>query len=344
MNCQEVMELMQRHVDGDLDPQETSRMTDHVGHCPECAGMLERLVLLSRGLDQLPRVVPPYSLVDAILPELDHWDAAGREVVAPAAFAPRAGRPRRTRRSWIAAMSVAAAAAVVTGLLLLNGSILGGTGGGQEAGSASPSEASDSNNVQDQMKTFATSMAPKASGAMDVPAAKQGAPGISDSPLAQMQSPSALPSAKPSSGDRKSSTGSTESAPSGSPAVSPDSEPRPAQPPTPSGGGNRGLTVNPNEKGSEPPSTEPPVTMPAVPEEVTSPDGFWRAVLTDGKLQVFRTSDDSLVYEQTPDKGMRSGLVWKEDSTAVDYTYTDAEGNQSNRSLQVVPQFQEIPR
>lgn len=75
MNCEEVMELMQRSLDGDLSLQEQTRMTDHIRACPECAVLLERLVRLSNNLADLPRVEPRFSLVDAILPKLDQIDA-----------------------------------------------------------------------------------------------------------------------------------------------------------------------------------------------------------------------------------------------------------------------------
>ncbi|MFC5450287.1 anti-sigma factor family protein [Paenibacillus aestuarii] len=74
MNCQEVMELMQRHLDEDLNTQEEMELQDHLRHCQECTEMFERLQRLSQELTQLPKVVPPYSLVDALIPQLDEID------------------------------------------------------------------------------------------------------------------------------------------------------------------------------------------------------------------------------------------------------------------------------
>jgi hypothetical protein len=74
MNCQEVMELMQRHLDGDLHAQEEEVLEAHLMHCLDCALMFERLQRLSDELTQLPKVVPPYSLVDALLPQLGELD------------------------------------------------------------------------------------------------------------------------------------------------------------------------------------------------------------------------------------------------------------------------------
>jgi hypothetical protein len=79
MNCLEVMELMQRQLDEDLDAQEEALLDAHLEHCSECAEMRVRLKLLSSELTNLPKVVPSYSLVDAILPRLNEIDlqAAG---------------------------------------------------------------------------------------------------------------------------------------------------------------------------------------------------------------------------------------------------------------------------
>ncbi|CAH1221010.1 hypothetical protein PAECIP111893_04660 [Paenibacillus plantiphilus] len=70
MNCQEVMEYMQRQLDGDLDEREAETLMTHTRHCQDCATMLDRLQLLSVGLENLPKVTPSYSLVDAIMPRL----------------------------------------------------------------------------------------------------------------------------------------------------------------------------------------------------------------------------------------------------------------------------------
>ncbi|OPH58624.1 hypothetical protein BC351_22715 [Paenibacillus ferrarius] len=74
MNCQEVMEFMQRQLDGDLDVQEEDELHAHLARCLDCAQMFERLQKLSDELTQLPKVVPPYSLVDAIMPQLAELD------------------------------------------------------------------------------------------------------------------------------------------------------------------------------------------------------------------------------------------------------------------------------
>ena len=74
MKCQEVMMYMQRQLDGDLAPKEEDELHAHLMHCLDCAQMFERLQALSDELSQLPKVMPPFSLVDAIMPQLLELD------------------------------------------------------------------------------------------------------------------------------------------------------------------------------------------------------------------------------------------------------------------------------
>jgi hypothetical protein len=74
MNCQEVIELMQRYLDQDLDKIEYNQMLDHIQDCPECSELFERLLNVSEQLESLPKVTPAFSLVDAILPKLQQMD------------------------------------------------------------------------------------------------------------------------------------------------------------------------------------------------------------------------------------------------------------------------------
>ncbi|WP_051286929.1 anti-sigma factor family protein [Paenibacillus taiwanensis] len=87
MNCTEVMTLMQRQLDHDLDELEHSLLTEHTSQCPACAEMFERLTMLHDDLEMLPKVTPRYSLVDAILPQLDEIDRRNSDQQA-AALAP----------------------------------------------------------------------------------------------------------------------------------------------------------------------------------------------------------------------------------------------------------------
>lgn len=129
MTCQEMMELMQRDLDQDLTAGEQQIMLDHLDQCPDCADLYTRLQLLSDELAQLPRVTPPYSIVDAILPQLEDIEthighdaglAAASERCMPATggkVVPLA--PRRGMFSW-KIFSGVAAAGIVLGMFLFN--------------------------------------------------------------------------------------------------------------------------------------------------------------------------------------------------------------------------------
>ncbi|MDP5273052.1 anti-sigma factor family protein [Chengkuizengella axinellae] len=76
MKCQEVIQFMQRDLDGDLNKDEQKQMLDHIESCHSCTEMFDRLKNVSNELEQLPKVTPPISLVDQILPQLDEIDQA----------------------------------------------------------------------------------------------------------------------------------------------------------------------------------------------------------------------------------------------------------------------------
>jgi len=137
MNCPEVMELMQRHLDEDLDQKEEAELAAHLQGCLDCRLMLERLQELSDELAQLPKVLPPFSLVDSILPQLDAIDrqASGQpEALAALGHIDRTetgdstvlpfDKSRRERRagspiSWKVAGGVVAAGLII-GLFAFN--------------------------------------------------------------------------------------------------------------------------------------------------------------------------------------------------------------------------------
>ncbi|WP_052350453.1 anti-sigma factor family protein [Paenibacillus gorillae] len=124
MNCQEVIELMHRQLDGDLDEQEHQLLLKHTRQCPDCAAMFERLKKLSSELENLPRVMPSYSLVDAIMPQLEQLEshriseAASMETseVNPGS---RSAAPRRRKPGW-RMWSGAIAASVVAGMFIVS--------------------------------------------------------------------------------------------------------------------------------------------------------------------------------------------------------------------------------
>jgi len=127
MICQEVIEQMQRSLDEDLTSAEYEAMMRHLESCPECAEMFEKLKLLSRDLEQLPKVTPPYSIVDSILPQLERIEQEHAEEAAsaepsgpllpdnpfPKEWTELKGRPWRDRVAWRWVGGVVAAGLVV---------------------------------------------------------------------------------------------------------------------------------------------------------------------------------------------------------------------------------------
>ncbi|WP_339798081.1 zf-HC2 domain-containing protein [Paenibacillus sp. FSL R5-0744] len=129
MKCAEVMEWMHRYIDQDLSQDEIVEMFRHIDNCPSCAEVFERLTLLSKELEQLPDVKPPFSLVDSILPQLAELDRSSREqsavrteepVVVP--FLRESSRGKPSKGTSIAARTGigAIAAAVILGIAIFN--------------------------------------------------------------------------------------------------------------------------------------------------------------------------------------------------------------------------------
>ena len=108
MRCEGVMELMQRCLDEDLTEEEKTCMLEHMKTCDSCAGMFERLNRLSEELVNLPKVTPPYSIVDSILPRLDEIDQQLAN-----SRSPKVSGWQRFRRSFSYRALAGAAAAVV---------------------------------------------------------------------------------------------------------------------------------------------------------------------------------------------------------------------------------------
>ncbi|AJS57657.1 anti-sigma factor family protein [Paenibacillus sp. IHBB 10380] len=131
MNCPEVVEWMHRYLDYDLSEVETADMFEHIAVCPECADTFRVLKLLSRELEDLPIVAPKYSLVDAIMPQLDALDRARKEKSAsvdniPAEMIPTPISQLKDRRRRFMGSTAArtligiAAAGVILGVAVLN--------------------------------------------------------------------------------------------------------------------------------------------------------------------------------------------------------------------------------
>ncbi|GGH28041.1 hypothetical protein GCM10008013_29830 [Paenibacillus segetis] len=77
---------MHRYVDHDLNEEESDLLFEHLRHCEDCAEKFELLNELSTQLEELPLVVPSFSLVDAILPKLEAIDRTRQEEGTTAEF------------------------------------------------------------------------------------------------------------------------------------------------------------------------------------------------------------------------------------------------------------------
>lgn len=79
MKCLEAVEWMHRYIDHDLSEEESSALFEHIQSCRECEEEFAMLKELSAQLEELPVLAPRYSLVDAILPQLEALDLGRRE-------------------------------------------------------------------------------------------------------------------------------------------------------------------------------------------------------------------------------------------------------------------------
>ncbi|WP_027088237.1 anti-sigma factor family protein [Cohnella panacarvi] len=326
MNCQEVMELMQRHVDGDLDQQETALMTAHVGGCPECAVMLERLQRLSDDLSLLPRVEPKFSIVDAILPQLvrlesERLSESAEDKTDTKAVVPRlrSERPRgRLLRRW----SGIVAAGIVAGLLLISQQLqLSNDHSDNDA--AAPGEFGNA--------AFSVK-APEYAATMEDGEAPAAAPeaGVSERSSSAKIAPDSV------------AGGAAQEAPAASEqAIDNGSAASIAEPGINSVevgdqyGANAFVTPSIGSDEETKSKTSDVNSINGLTAQVTalvSPDGLWRAVAYegDGTLRIYATKDDSLVFESEHRAGSLTGLAWEPESEQLTYTWIDEQGNKKN--------------
>lgn len=129
MTCEKAVDWMQRSLDHDLDDSEREAMLAHISRCSECTEMYTRLQQLSLELARLPKVMPPISLVDAILPRLDEIDRLRSESAqgvtegqtSAARLASPAGWLSRLKRTFpLGAVGGVVAAGVVLALFITN--------------------------------------------------------------------------------------------------------------------------------------------------------------------------------------------------------------------------------
>ncbi|QJC52603.1 hypothetical protein HGI30_14205 [Paenibacillus albicereus] len=334
---------MNRYLDGDLDELERQELMDHLRHCPDDQELFERLQRLSGELEELPKITPPFSLVDSILPQLEEIDAhrdakasASQAAEATSARASEAGgqparRPAASRfnrraRVWTGSVAAAAAAALIL--------VLAPWGTGPD----SPLTA-EINNAADtggqEASTFSAGDAAAPASGLD---------------SMQSQKNEGSPSAKQQIVDGQTVPTATTPPESGSaePRAGLRQEP-PAESPSVSAGGGQGSTVYPSpgaDADRESAQSAPPkaslnfagpspgvvsgimgdtdMGIAAVPEVTYSPNQQFSYSISHGWI-VITKADGGKVFDHTFD-GAVSDPAWSEDSRYLSVTVTDKDG------------------
>lgn len=123
-SCEESFELLNRHLSGELPPEDAPRLKDHLSSCPECRSGAEELLWDDRALAEMAAHERLDELAEGLRSSLAEEVRKGSEPAnrkqkpsRPATRQP-AGKPRaaRTRTPW---GLVLAAAGVVVGLALV---------------------------------------------------------------------------------------------------------------------------------------------------------------------------------------------------------------------------------
>ncbi|MFC5471628.1 zf-HC2 domain-containing protein [Cohnella suwonensis] len=299
---------MQRYIDGDLDEQETSLMKNHADRCPDCAAMLSRLQKLSNELEQLPRVVPKFSLVDAIMPELERLQAEGAMVGnEPPANVPKSvSRSERPARKVFGRLAGVVAAGIVVGFLLFGNP----DGFLKPSGSSNDDAAAPSPEAGARMEAAAPSSQKSLAGEESSKMEKSGEADKKDVMFTeQIATPSSAPAASEDANEKSAENRddiSVTSKNSNNVTVAPDA---------------------PQSFGSTPAYSINGESFPG--ERVESPDGKWKAVAVagEGTFKVYAASDDvNPNYVSAIREGEIGMLSWNADGTALYFTYTAPDG------------------
>ncbi|MCQ6558371.1 anti-sigma factor [Paenibacillus mendelii] len=354
MNCQEGMEYMQRQLDGDLDERESEALISHTRHCQQCAAMFERLQLLSAGLENLPKVTPPYSLVDAILPRLAEL---------PAAEAVRAPVGERTQKQaervvpvkrWTDRFSMRAfggvlAAGVVVGLFLVTYQP-----DGAAKNDASLFDASSANMAMDSGKQSSSSESQSAPDDSEQNADEEVSTSSADRNTSEPEERAIEPRSKSIAGNDSGGSGSTDKGSVESDTYyvgekqekdpEAEAEAEPSQGKGNSPNYNFNITKDPSQE-SESAGNNGNVEeqMDAIhkqgilgetknpQDESLSPDENYKAVVVQNELHVYHVADNKLLFISDPVSGGVGAIVWAADSKTLTY-----EARSDNGTVQMV--------
>jgi hypothetical protein len=318
MNCQEVMELMQRQLDDDLDESEKEVLMSHTRQCPDCAAMFERLQLLSAELTSLPKVIPSYSLVDAIMPQLERIELFGQpepNAEPTSAVQTTESLPRRAKRErrWpsMRIMSGVIAAGIVAGLFLVTykpGTAPDLSSASQLAANESSNAAADMAGEAPQELSLKTKSDDKAA-ASDVSTEAIKKQGIQDEESINPFQSDQKGQRSASAGGSDSDAGSSDTGNSlPSIAVKPEDN---------TNGGVEGGESN-SSNGSVVEQDKHNFGI-ASDSAVNSPDGKYSGKVVGFSIKLFDKSDQSLLFESPRKNGKLANLNWSEDSSKLTY-------------------------
>lgn len=87
MVCEQARERMMQAIDGELTPQEVTRMEEHIHHCPDCQEEWEQLQALEHLLRRAPLQRPPAGFTGRLMARIDRRRRARRAVAGSLALA-----------------------------------------------------------------------------------------------------------------------------------------------------------------------------------------------------------------------------------------------------------------
>ncbi|OUS77555.1 hypothetical protein B1748_07080 [Paenibacillus sp. MY03] len=326
MNCQEVTELMQRQLDDDLRESEMEVLMNHTRHCPDCAAMFERLTRLSAELNNLPKVTPAYSLVDAIMPELiriDNETKHAETLAVPATTYDQGSLTRRTQRtrrwpSW-KSISGVVAAGIVAGIFLVTyppQSSLNDQDKASSIGqSAAEMEMKEDTSIMD-VSPLSAKKDPGGDAAADAPV---------DGPE-NLKGPYGLTEQNGNSMEPESgfNSGGSEALPNSAQRNSDVTKPIEEE----TSGGYESTSKHEPDMG---------ITGHAM---LPSPDGQYMANVDGFSIVILSASDSSTLFQTERKNGLHVNLVWAQDSASLTYEVSLDHGAAQKYEI-AIPSFEE---
>ncbi|WP_338551992.1 zf-HC2 domain-containing protein [Paenibacillus sp. KS-LC4] len=321
MNCQEVMEYMQRELDGDLDEYERATMTSHFKQCPDCAAMFERLKNLSAELENLPHVTPSYSLVDAIMPQLEQlaFEAAGSAPEPQETATPKRRKtPNRVASFKLRQLTGVVAACLVAGTFIIsyNAGWFDGSQSSddmrQTEASATAADSPIANYDTSEVRQF-VAIDPQASGevkseSLDTGMSFKKSIAGQDGDDSNQDGGSAVGNSSSEAGASDVGSASGLTAPDSSHANSDT-------------GTDTRISQAPAEEDGKllEGRADEPEKAPLAAVAVVSADGVYSAEIVGYAIKIYEASDHKLLLETARKNGQIANLSWSEDNKILNY-------------------------